>query len=164
MNAYDVEGWHDFAVAGAGAAAALTGLLFVAISINLQHILAYKHLPGRAAATLSLLVLLLFASMFVLAPGQSDAALGVELGLCGAALAWIAGRTVQSRRTSKDDPNQHPVMSLVLMLVPAGALIVSGVTIGVQAGGGLYWVLAAVVTGFVAASTNAWVLLVEIER
>ncbi len=35
-----------------GASAALLGLLFVAISINLEQILKHRHLPGRAAGTL----------------------------------------------------------------------------------------------------------------
>jgi modulator of FtsH protease len=36
------------------------------------------------------------------------------------------------------------------------------VSLCLQRGGGLYWVTAAVVTGFVSATANAWVLLVEI--
>jgi hypothetical protein len=39
MTAYQPEQWHDMFVAMAGAAAALTGLIFVAVSINLAWIL-----------------------------------------------------------------------------------------------------------------------------
>jgi hypothetical protein len=42
-------GWDNFFVAEVGAAAALSGLLFVAVSINLTRILAIPHLPARAA-------------------------------------------------------------------------------------------------------------------
>jgi hypothetical protein len=42
VNIYDPAEWHDFAVAAAGAAAALTGLPFVAISINLDRILQFR--------------------------------------------------------------------------------------------------------------------------
>ncbi len=35
---------------------------------------------------------------------------------------------------------------------------------GLLFGGGLYWVLGGVLAGFVGASLNAWVLLVEIQR
>ncbi len=40
-------GWHDFFVAQVGAAAALTGLLFVALSLNITRILQYAWLPAR---------------------------------------------------------------------------------------------------------------------
>ena len=38
--AYVTDEWHDFFLAQVGAAAALLGLLFVALSINLQRILS----------------------------------------------------------------------------------------------------------------------------
>jgi modulator of FtsH protease len=41
--------WSDFFVASMGAAAALSGLVAVAISINLKHILKFKHLPAAPA-------------------------------------------------------------------------------------------------------------------
>jgi hypothetical protein len=46
MSPYSTEGWSDLFLAGAGAAAALTVLVFVALSINLQRIL---DLPGLSA-------------------------------------------------------------------------------------------------------------------
>jgi hypothetical protein len=42
MTAYQPEQWHDMFVAMAGAAAALTGLLFVAVSVNLEQVLKYE--------------------------------------------------------------------------------------------------------------------------
>ena len=55
---------------GRGQAATLTGLLFVAVSINLQRILQYPNLPGRAAQTLVMFSVPLVFSIFVLVPGQ----------------------------------------------------------------------------------------------
>src|SRR6202000_238527 len=66
--AYDPTEWHDLFVAVAGASAALLGLLFVAVSINLERILAYKGLPERALETLLLLLGVLLISIVGLMP------------------------------------------------------------------------------------------------
>jgi hypothetical protein len=50
MRGYDLADWEPFFSAIIAAAAALTGLLFVAVSINLDRILrGAKFLPARAA-------------------------------------------------------------------------------------------------------------------
>jgi modulator of FtsH protease len=86
MTAYQPEQWHDMFVAMAGAAAALTGLIFVAVSINLERVLKFPALPPRAVETLSILVGLLVLSVFVLIPGQSLTALGAEILVLGVIL------------------------------------------------------------------------------
>ena len=53
MTGADINEWSDFGVGVAGATAALTGLLFVAVSINLDRILQYRTLPRLAGATRS---------------------------------------------------------------------------------------------------------------
>ena len=58
MRSYDPDVWQSFFVAVISAAAALTGLLFVAVSINLDKILKGRsYLPARAAETLASLLL-----------------------------------------------------------------------------------------------------------
>jgi hypothetical protein len=43
-----MTGWESFFVAQVGASAAVAGLVFVGVSINLDKILKYAGLPGRA--------------------------------------------------------------------------------------------------------------------
>jgi len=61
------------ALAGAGAAGTQTGLLFVAVSINLSRILEFPHLPDRAAGTLGLVMTILLTRILMLVPGRSRA-------------------------------------------------------------------------------------------
>ena len=51
MAAYDVEPWSDLFVAAAGAGAALAGLVFVAVSINVDRILALAEERPNEAST-----------------------------------------------------------------------------------------------------------------
>ncbi len=83
MAAYDVQEWTDLFVATAGAAAALAGLVFVAVSINIERILKFEGLPERALETVLTLSLVVLVSIACLIPGQSVAALGIELLLFG---------------------------------------------------------------------------------
>jgi hypothetical protein len=55
QTAYAADRWSDFGVGVTGAAAALAGLVFVAVSINLSEILKYRNLPGRAGSPSSCL-------------------------------------------------------------------------------------------------------------
>ena len=48
--------WSNFFMAILGAAAALTGLIFVGVSISLTKILSIPTLPGRALISLTLLL------------------------------------------------------------------------------------------------------------
>jgi hypothetical protein len=49
-----LEAWATFATISGGAAAALTGLLFVAVSIRITSVAQSRELRNRAAQTLSL--------------------------------------------------------------------------------------------------------------
>lgn len=162
MTAYDVAEWSDFANTVAGGAAALAGLLFVGLSLNLSEVLAYPGVPARAAVTLGLTVAILVVAILVATPGQDHRVLAVEVGLLGLSIAVGALVAGLYRRDGRS--RARTVYVTLAPLVPALLMIAGGVSLWVQRGGGLYWVSAAVATGFLSASVNAWVLLVELKR
>ena len=163
MSGYTPADWHDFFTAAAGASAALLGLLFVAISINLKLILQHRHLPGRAAATLGTLLSVLVVCSFGLVPGQSNRTLGVEILATGAVVATQAIWVSVGKR-SEGDPLSWTLGNLPILLFPGLAFVGGGCSVLAGSGGGLYWILAGTVLTFVGTSLNAWVLLVEILR
>lgn len=162
MTAYDVAEWADFANTVAGGAAALAGLLFVGLSLNLADVLKYPGVPARAAATLGLTIAILLTAIFVATPGQDYRVLAAEIGFVGVCVA--AGAVVSGLYQREKRSRARTMYLMLLPLVPALMLIAGAVSLWLQRGGGLYWVTASVAAGFVAATANAWVLLVEIKR
>jgi hypothetical protein len=163
--AYAAEHWTDFGVATAGAAAALAGLLVVAISINLERILQFPSLPHRAGQTLVLVTLPLVTSLLLIVPGQPRAALASELLLIG--LVTGSFMLVRDARTPMSEQESR-VSRLFARILPSiltcGCLVVAGATLAAEGGGGLYWLVPAVLASFIFGLINAWVLLVEILR
>jgi len=164
--AYDPEQWHDLFVAVAGASAALLGLLFVAVSINLERILAYKGLPERALETMMLLMAVLIVSIAGLMPGQSNVAFGLELlGIATAMILIVARLPVPTG----DAPGRREATKWKLTrwgfrAISIAPLWLAGLFEVLEVAGALYWLAAAIVFCILAAVTSAWVLLVEILR
>jgi modulator of FtsH protease len=75
---YLPEAWHDFGVSVAGLAGALTGLLFVAVSIKSDVLAGSRSLASRAAQTLVLFMTPAISAVLLVAP-QPGPALGAEL-------------------------------------------------------------------------------------
>jgi modulator of FtsH protease len=165
VAAYDPGVWNDFFVACAGASAALAGLVFVAVSINIERILKFEGLPERSLSTLLLLVAVLLVSIVGLVPGQSRAALGAELlGVSIVTGGMIALFTARSRKGADNEPPSGFVLRVLFVAAGTLPLVIGAVSILADAGGGLYWILAGIVFAITGAVTNAWVLLVEILR
>jgi len=80
--------WHDFFVATAGASAALTGLIFVGVSINLSRILSTPTLPDRASISMILLLTILMVAILLLVPYKSTITPGIEVLVIGL-VVWL---------------------------------------------------------------------------
>ena len=165
MSAYEAQGWSDFAVAVAGAGAALAGLLFVALSINLNRILAGYRLTARAGSTLTMLTAPLVIALLLLIPDQDDVALGWELVVVGVAVgSALAVLNPPWLRA----PQQRLALWVVTIALPTLLLTSSAVIAGIgtmtESLGGLYWLPVGIIAALLAALENAWVLLGEILR
>ena len=105
MHGYNPADWDSFFVAVVGAAAGLTGLLFVAVSINLENILKEgSMLPARAAETLASLLFVMVSAALALVP-QNTRLLGAEILLIVLPLFAIDAATqIGFRRRHPDAP------------------------------------------------------------
>jgi modulator of FtsH protease len=162
--AYDPAEWTDLFVATAGAAAALAGLLFVAVSINVERILSFKGLPERALEALLVLVGALVVAVLCLAPVEADA-LGWLLLAAGVVLVGSVARLQRISLPARHDPSARAAVAQVaLALIATAPYVVGAITLLAEAGGGLYWILAGIIGAVVSSAANAWVLLIEILR
>jgi hypothetical protein len=165
-TAYAPEEWKDLFVAVAGATAALAGLLFVAVSINVERIIKYEGLPERGIEALAMLLAPLVVSIAGLMPGQNHVALGIEILAIGVALAAVM-RALPIARTLPDGvetPRNYALNRQVVRLAGTVLLVIGALAELFGVAGGLYWVAAAFVLLILGAVVNAWVLLVEILR
>jgi modulator of FtsH protease len=170
MTAYTPDAWDSFFVAQAGASAALAGLLFVGVSINLREIVSDARLSRRAAEALLVLVQVLTLSAVLLVPDASTTALGWgALGISLAVWSMITVRHVrivdEARRAGVGPAPRGSVFGQVMLgQLATVPFLVGAVTLLVEAGGGLWWFAPGVVFAYAAALVDAWVLLVEIQR
>jgi hypothetical protein len=165
MSGYFTASWSDFSLAVVGASAALTGLLFVAVSINIERILAIDTLTGRSLSTMILFIVPLVVGTLLLVPEQPRTALGVELMMTGAAAGAGLLRINRPGNRGSQEPwfgwllvRLVPSVTITIFLVVAGASLLAGV------GGGLYWVAPAVIEALLAGLATVWILLIEIRR
>jgi len=152
-------------MAQVGASAALAGLIFVGVSINLAEILASPLLPDLALEALGVLLTVLLVSTLSLVPEQPPAIFGGELlvvGLTGWALV-----SERRRRNLRQVPPPHRwefAAQTAIGQVATLPFVGAGVAVLFRGDGGLYWVIPGVVFSFLVAFYNAWVLVVEIKR
>ena len=158
--------WQTYLAVQAGAAATLTGLVFVAVSINLTRILSSPGLPGRAFEALLQLLQVFFVASFALLPHQTAGLLAGEI--LALTLVSLIGQFVSQARYAKVRTSAHPrhwlysrtIMGLTatLPLCACGGMLLMGYD------GWIAALVAGIVLSFIAGVMGAWVLLIEIMR
>lgn len=157
--------WSTLLAVQAGAAATLTGLVFVALSVNLSQIVAYPGLPGRGAESILQFLEVFLVCTVALVPEQSDRAFAIELIGIGFSL-WFVQVVGQARYLAqrKGHPWMWFVPRAVMSQMATIPFCVAGVELFFGAPQALYWLVPGFAFSFLAGGWSAWVLLVEIQR
>jgi modulator of FtsH protease len=176
-----LQEWDNFAVITGSAAGALTGLLFVAVSLNRDRIVGHPGLRAEAGQTLVLFILALLLSVILVIPGMSATVLGIVF----VAVAIVSGVILSLLSRNKPTPDRDergrpgaadgeqkvrfsdlsaedqlyrlldvvsPNLFSMLCVLIAGCLQLAG-------GNGLYWMAAAVLLALGGGVVNAWLFL-----
>jgi hypothetical protein len=163
-----VLSWHDFYLATAGGAAALLGLLFVAVSLNLDDIAHARRIDLRVLAEQAfsnflfalMVALLLLVPTPYANPGTLEGAL-VSVG--GIGLLRIIRRAARTLRHGQ--LAWGPIYTLRRLGAPAGAngcLLVAALLLASGDQGAFYWLLAAALVFVLSAADSSWDLLVRV--
>jgi modulator of FtsH protease len=159
------EQWVNIAVLVGGASAALTGLLFVAVSVHLDRVTPHRALRTSAAETIVLLITPLLIAIVLTIPDQKAWLVGLEI----IAVAVFAGSVLLSLARRKDEnvTSQEAVVArqihqLSPLTTTTLLLFISGGSLSVGWGGSYYWLVPAVMASFIGGVTNAWLLMLRV--
>jgi uncharacterized membrane protein len=158
---YTTAVWLGFGGALAAVSGALTGLLFVALSVKGEALAASRSLQFRAAQTLVLFMISVLTAVLLVAP-QPPGALGA--GLLAVAVASGAILFILDRRAghSTDQGVARYIERFSPNTISAVLVGVAGLTFLLKAGGGLYWLIPAAVASLLGGVVNAWLFLVRV--
>jgi hypothetical protein len=155
--------WRDYFVMVGGGAAALTGLVFVAMSLHLTDIASDPSHRHRARTILTALTDVFVRCGLVLMGGQTARAVGVELFVVIAGVEFVVLRSLYGA-VRGSGAEQHGVRSRTLgyaaclLIEQAGAAILFfGHTWG------LYAIGVGMMASFLFIVSGAWLLLVAVE-
>jgi len=156
MSPYNPQAWHELYSMLGGALAALTGLLFVAVSIHITDIKKIPHWRIRAFGNTFALIGLLIEASCVLMP-QGRITLGQEIVAVNLFLLFfvpVRAFVVLSRFKTKM-PRLRLICGMIVWTLGAvgGASLIAGI------GGGMYLVTISCLSLIWLGVLNAWSLM-----
>ena len=168
MSTADIAVWQVWFGIVAQIGATLAGLLFVGLTISLQHVIAARGYLSRAFSALFLQLEILLIGLFGLLPGQSPTILGAEFIIIG--LLLFLGIEAFSLNFPEDE-NSTVLGSSMLrifrkLLTWSGTLFPAICGVALIAGWryALYLLVPSIVACVYQAIGYAWVFAVEIPR
>lgn len=158
-----MQGWTDFAVVVGGAAAALTGLLFVAVTLRISDVGPSLALRSRAAQTLVLFTTVVVLAALLAAPQGPDA-YAVETLVLGAVQAGaIATLEHRAKHGGRTPSSLERFLSLASPNIIAPAFLVLGaVLLLFRLDWGIAIQAAAVLLGLAGGVFSAWAFIVRL--
>jgi hypothetical protein len=166
--ALSVEGWHDFYMMIGTAAATLTGLLFVSLSLNADVIFHKSNADLRVLAKQAFsgfIGVLMFAVIFLI-PDQGPMGLGVPLVGIDAAMLYLTTRRFLGVRRHRSHRWGRGLIILrfAIPLLCFMTLMVVAILVLLGRTGGLYWLVPVMIMLLFEASLNAWDLLLRLRE
>ncbi len=156
---YKPELWSSFFLLVGTGAVTLTGLVFVALSLNLETIAIDTTHRYRAIGTLTGLAAVFLRSALVLMGGQGHKAVGAELLVvsCLAAIVYVTGYIRASRSGNAASLSRTVSGTALYSAEMVGAIILISGSIS-----GLYIAAIALVANTCYMITGAWLLVVGV--
>ncbi len=167
-----ISAWHDFYLMIGTAAATLVGLLFVSLALNVEMITreASSDLRELATHTFTIFISVLMFAVLFLIPSQAPLGLGLPLlgigayGLGTTASHFLGARPQARRKQSRLRGGSSiairfavPALCFVTLMIIAASVLLGRTN-------GLYWLVPVMSLLLVAASRNAWDLLLRLRK
>ena len=154
-----LSSWHDYFMTVGAGAAALTGLVFVAMTLHLEEITQDPVHRHRARSILAGLTAVFIRCALVLMGGQNNQAVAVELIGVLLVVEFILYSSIRSAANSADRMVLLRALGsfACLVLEQAGAVVLF-----FGSAWGLYAVGLGMMSSFIFMVTGAWLLLVGI--
>lgn len=158
-DVYQPELWNGFFTMVGSGVAALTGLVFVSLSLNLAEMTKQATHKYRSINTLAGLAAIFVRCGLVLMGGQNHVAVGVELAVIAliGTVIFLHGFRQAYRYGSKPSLIRLAIGSILYVAEVAGALVLASGFIA-----GLYVAAAAMLLNVAFMISAAWLLVVGV--
>jgi hypothetical protein len=166
MDQATFASWHDFYITMGTASASLIGLLFVALSLNLDAITADSRDDLRAFAeqAFNSFSSVLLIAVFFLVPEQSHGILGGLYVLLGLIAGYRILRRAPAiwRGRSRDRLGAAAFWRFVLPTAATLGLAAAGIGLMLGQPSALYWLVTVIIGLLMSAARSSWDLLVKV--
>jgi hypothetical protein len=162
MDQFSAAQWHDFFITVGGGAAALTGLVVVAMSLHLDVIAADPVLRHRARSILTALAAVFMRCSLALMGGQEGRAVGAELLVVCLPIAVAGIISYRQVSVSGREVPRTTILRTFGSLMCYTAEMIGAVVLIAGSVAGIYLAAVAMVANFFFMISGSWLLLVGV--